>query len=211
MPHTDSNSHVLSQTVVLCLLKQYKYLSCYNDDSVSVFFWLSSHKDVLFQHNTRFNTVLFGFKQAYRNKLILSLMSSEQETIAVPDKMIAERLSARHVIVKYCVEFVCLYVYIYVTLRNAISSIRRGPYCSIVCEGHKGSKAPRGCTFFHNYSTFFHNSTKWTPVHLPRCRSASATLSDGWHATVQQARDDLCRPTTLIMQFNMARAILYSI
>ena len=88
MPHTDSNSHVLSQTVVLCLLKQYKYLSCYNDDSVSVFFWLSSHKDVLFQHNTRFNTVLFGFKQAYRNKLILSLMFSEQETIAVPDIVI---------------------------------------------------------------------------------------------------------------------------
>ena len=59
-------------------------------------------------------------------------------------------------------------------------------------------RGPPGCTFFHNYSTFFHNSTKWTPVHLPRCRSASATLSDGWHATVQQARDDLCRPTTLI-------------
>ena len=35
--------------------------------------------------------------------------------------IIAERLSARHVIAEYCVEIVCLYIYIYVTLRNAIS------------------------------------------------------------------------------------------
>ena len=88
VPHADSNSYVLSQTVVLRLLKQYEYLSYYNDDSVSVSLWLSSHKDVLFQHNTKFNTVLFGDKQACRNKFILSPMSSEQDMMAVHDNVI---------------------------------------------------------------------------------------------------------------------------
>ena len=42
--------------------------------------------------------------------------------------MIAERLSVRHVIVKYCVEFVCLYVYIYMS-RLGMQSAQYG-------EGH---------------------------------------------------------------------------
>ena len=35
---------------------------------------------------------------------------------------------------------------------------------------------PRGCTFFHNYLTFFHNSTKWTPIYLSSIHVALCSL-----------------------------------
>ena len=56
----------------------------------------------------------------------------------------------------------CIYQSIYLSRGSVcpFQSIWRGPYCSIVCEAHEGSNWD--CTFFHNYLTFFHNSTaKW--------------------------------------------------
>ena len=77
--------------------------------------------------------------------------------------IIAERLSARHVIAEYCVEIVCLYIYIYVRLRNAISPYGEAHTVVLYARPTRAAIAsPRDCTFFHNYWTFFHNSTtKW--------------------------------------------------
>ena len=66
--------------------------------------------------------------------------------------MIAERLSARHVIAEYCVEIVCLYICIYVTLRNAISPYGEAHTVVLYARATRASIArPRDCTFFHNY------------------------------------------------------------
>ena len=95
----------------------------------------------------------------------LSTLPKIEQTLIV-----AERLSARHVIAEYCVEIVCLYIiiYIYVTLRNAISPYGEAHTVVLYARATRAAIArPRDCTFFHNYSTFFHNSTtKWT-IRLP--------------------------------------------
>ena len=82
--------------------------------------------------------------------------------------LIAERLSARHVIAEYCVEIVCLYIYMYIYMSRL--GMRYGEAHTVVLYARVTRAAiarPRDCTFFHNYSTFFHNSTtKWT-IRLP--------------------------------------------
>ena len=109
-------------------------------------------------------TFLFYGKSAIVDQFKTLLVQEEN------GEVIAERLSARHVIVEYCVEIVCLYICIYlciyyVTLRNAISPY--GEAHTVVLYARAAIARPRDCTFFHNYSTFFHNSTtKWT-IRLP--------------------------------------------
>ena len=78
-------------------------------------------------------------------------------------EIIAERLSARHVIAEYCVEIVCLYicmyVYIYVYIYMSRLGMPYGEAHTVVLYARGAIARPRDCTFFHNYSTFFHNST----------------------------------------------------
>ena len=58
-----------------------------------------------------------------------------------------------------------IYVYMF-TLRNAISPYGEAHTVVLYARATRAAIArPRDCTFFHNYLTFFHNSTaKWTTI-----------------------------------------------
>ena len=67
-------------------------------------------------------------------------------------------------------------MYIYMSrFRNVIW---RGPYCVLYARATRAAIArPRDCTFFHNYSTFFHNSTTtWTTILFLMHRHSSALI-----------------------------------
>ena len=92
--------------------------------------------------------------------------------------------------------YVCIYVYIYVTLRNAISPYDEAHTVVLYARATRAAIArPRDCTFFHNYSTFFHNSTtKWTirlPIisRFPYTAHISDTVTDAATRTRALARE----------------------
>ena len=77
VPHADAGGYVISITVVNRILQQFQYLNYYSDDSVSISLWLSSHKDILYEHNTQFNTALSEKNRGCQNNFIITPMTSE--------------------------------------------------------------------------------------------------------------------------------------
>ena len=114
-----------------------------------------------------------------------------------------------------------MYVYIYVTLRNAISPYGEGHTVVLYARATRAAIArPRDCTFFHNYSTFFHNSTtKWTirlpislSMHRPHQRYCDwcCSKNQGFGAGEEAQTAWTWRETPLLLGKNIIPRCIYS-
>ena len=84
VPHADAGGYIISVTVVNRIVKQFQYLNYYNDDSVSISLWLSSHKDIHYKHSTQFNT---GANRGCQNNFIVTPMTSEVHMAATHNRL----------------------------------------------------------------------------------------------------------------------------